>query len=130
MTEHHNAKLVRRGYDAFANGDLASLEDLMDPTVLWHEPGQSPVGGDYKGRRGVVELLTKLRELSGGTCSFDLVDVLATSDRAVALHELTARRGDRVLDMASAVEFEIHQNKITEVTVYHDDSYAFDAFWS
>ncbi len=130
MTEHHNAKLVRRGYEAFASGDLGSLEDLMDPAVLWHEPGHGPLGGDYKGRAGVKDLLTKLGELSNGTFSFELVDILATSDRAVALHELTARRGERELDMASAVEFEIHQNKITEVTVYHDDSYAFDAFWS
>jgi hypothetical protein len=42
----------------------------------------------------------------------------------------TARGGDRQLDMASAVEFEIHQGKITEVTVYHADTYHFDQFWA
>lgn len=130
MTEHPNAKLVRRGYEAFASGDFETLGDLMDSEVVWHEPGRSPLGGDYHGREGVLELLRKFGELSGGTFSFDLVDVLTTADRAVALHELTARRGDRVLDMASAVEFEIHRGKITEVTVYHDDTYHFDEFWS
>jgi hypothetical protein len=78
----------------------------------------------------VLELLGKFGELSDGTFSFDLVEVLATANRAVAIHELTARRGDRVLDMASAVEFEIHSGKITEVTVYQDDTYQFDEFWS
>lgn len=130
MTDHPNAKLIARGYAAFASGDLTSIADLMDPQVVWHEPGRSPLGGDYRGRDGVVELLGKFGELSGGTFSFELVDVLATANRAVALHELTAARDDRQLDMASAVEFEIHQGKITEVTVYHDDTYAFDAFWS
>lgn len=130
MTEHHNAKLVRRGYDAFAAGDLASLEELTDENVVWHEPGRSSLGGDYKGRDGVLELLAKFGELSDGTFEFELVDVLATGDRAVALHGLTARRDGRVLDMASAVEFEIHGGRITEVTVYHDDTYAFDEFWA
>jgi uncharacterized protein len=130
MNEHPNTKLIRRGYQAFASGDLESLGELTDPGVVWHEPGRSPLGGDYAGRDGVLELLGKFGDLSDGTFSFDLVEVLATADRAVALHELTARRGDRVLDMASAVEFEIHGGRITEVTVYHDDTYSFDAFWS
>jgi hypothetical protein len=130
MKEHPNAGLIRRGYKAFGTGDLESLGDLTHPEVVWHEPGNSPLGGDYLGREGVLELLGKFGELSGGTFSFDLVEVLATANRAVALHELTAQRGERVLDMASAVEFEIHQAKITEVTVYHDDTYSFDAFWT
>lgn len=130
MTEHPNAKLIRRGYEAFAKGDLAPLGDLMDPAVVWHEPGRSPLGGDYHGRDGVLDLLRKLGTLSGGTFAFDLVEVLATANRAVALHELTARRDDRVLDMSSAVEFEVHGGKITEVTVYHDDTYSFDEFWA
>jgi len=130
MTVHPNAKLVARGYAAFASGDLEALGDLMDPTVVWHEPGQSPLGGDYRGRDGVRDLLGKFGTLSGGTFKFGLVDILATADRAVALHELTAHRGDRVLDMASAVEFEIHRGRITEVTVYHDDTYSFDQFWA
>jgi hypothetical protein len=32
--------------------------------------------------------------------------------------------------MASAIEFEIRQGKITEVTGYHADAYHFDQFWS
>ena len=129
MNEHPNAKLIRQGYAAFSEGRVEALEELMDPSVIWHEPGHSSLGGDYKGHDGVVELLRKFGELSGGTFEFDLVDVLATSDRAGALHELTAQREGRLLDMASAVEFEIHAGRITEVTVYHDDTYNFDAFW-
>lgn len=130
MKEHPNTRLVRRGYEAFAGGDVEALRELLHPEVVWHEPGRSPLGGDFVGHDGVLELLGRFGELSGGTFSFNLVDVLATPERAVALHELTARRGDRVLDMASAVEFEIHQGSITEVTVYHDDTHQFDEFWA
>ena len=130
MTEHPNVRLVRRGYECFAAGDLDALREFMADAVVWHEPGRSPLGGDYQGPEGVVEFLSKLKDLSDGTFTMELVDVLGTPERAVALQEETARRADRVLDMSSAVEFEIHQGKITEVTVYHDDTYHFDEFWS
>jgi ketosteroid isomerase-like protein len=130
MTEHPNARLIRHGYDAFAHGDLEALREFMAPDVVWHEPGRSPLAGDYKGPEGVLMLLGELRARSDGTFTVEIVDLLATGQRAVAIQEESARRGDRALDMASAVEFEIHQGKITEVTVYHADTYHFDEFWS
>jgi ketosteroid isomerase-like protein len=130
MTEHPNAKLVERCYKAFANDDVRTLAEVVDATVVWHQPGRSPLGGDHIGPDGLRDLLEKFGTLSGGTFKLHLVDILATASRAIALHEMTACRGDRVLDMASAVEFEIHLGKITEVTVYHDDTYHFDEFWS
>ena len=130
MTEHPNIRLIRRGYESFAAGDLDALREAMVDNVVWHEPGRSPLGGDYTGPEGVLQFLAKLRDLSDGTFTMQLVDVLATPERVVALQEETARRAGKELDMSSAVEFEIHRGKITEVTVYHDDTYHFDQFWS
>lgn len=130
MSEHPNVRLVRRGFESFAKGDLDALRELMSDEVVWHEPGRSPLGGDYKGPTGVLELLQKLRELSEGTFAVEVVEVLGSSERAVVIQEETARRGGAVLDMASVVEFEIHQGRISEVTVYHEDTYHFDEFWS
>jgi len=39
-------------------------------------------------------------------------------------------RDEKTLDVVVAVEFEIHNGKITEVTVYQHDAYAFDEFWA
>jgi uncharacterized protein len=130
MSEHPNSKLVRHGYDAFARGDLDTLREFMARDVVWHQPGRSPLAGDHKGPEGVLALLGELRALSDGTFAIEIVDLLANPERAIAIQEETARRGDRTLDMASTVEFEIHQGKITEVTVYHADTYHFDEFWS
>ena len=130
MAEHPNVKLVRHGYDAFARGDLDELREFMAPDVVWHEPGRGPLGGDHKGPEGVLALLEELRDRSDGTFAVEIVDLFANPERAVALQEETARRADRTLDVASAVEFEIHQGKITEVTVYHADTHHFDEFWS
>jgi ketosteroid isomerase-like protein len=130
MNEHPNARLIRRGHESFARGDLEALQEFMADDVVWHEPGRSVLGGDYKRPEGVIELLRKLQDLSNGTFKVEIVDLLANAERAVAIQEESAQRGDRELDMASAVEFEIHHGKITEVTVYHADTYHFDEFWS
>ena len=46
MSEHPNVRLIRRGYVAFARGDLEAVRELMADGVLWHEPGRSPIAGD------------------------------------------------------------------------------------
>jgi ketosteroid isomerase-like protein len=130
MNEHPNAKLVRHGYEAFARDDLDALKEWMAPEVVWHEPGRSPLAGDHKGPEGVIALLAELRSRSNGTFTIEIVDLLANAERAVAIQEETAERGDRTLDMASAAEFEIHRGRITEVSIYHADMYHFDEFWS
>ncbi|MBK5289993.1 MAG: nuclear transport factor 2 family protein [Acidimicrobiia bacterium] len=130
MMEHPNARLIRHCYEAFATGDLESLREFMAHDVVWHEPGRGPFAGDHKEPKGVLSLLRELQERSDNSFSLEMVDLLVNAERAVAIQEETARRGDRQLDMASAIEFEIHQGKITEVTVYHGDTYHFDQFWS
>ena len=39
MTEHPNIELARRGYEAFAKGDLAALTELLANDVVWHVQG-------------------------------------------------------------------------------------------
>ncbi|HEY5012501.1 MAG TPA: nuclear transport factor 2 family protein [Acidimicrobiia bacterium] len=130
MIEHPNVKLIRHCYEAFARGDQESLQEVMAHDVVWHEPGRGPFAGDHKGPEGVLSLLRELQARSDNSFSVEIVDLLANAERAIAIQEETARRGDRRLDIASAIEFEIHQGRITEVTVYHGDTYHFDQFWS
>jgi hypothetical protein len=39
-------------------------------------------------------------------------------------------KNEKTLDVIAAVDFEIHNGKITEVTVYQNDTYGFDEFWA
>jgi SnoaL-like domain len=67
MTEHANATLARRGYAAFASGDLDTLRTLMAEDAAWHQPGRTPIAGDYVGRERVIDYFGKLFERSDGT---------------------------------------------------------------
>jgi uncharacterized protein len=130
MSEDAYESLVRRAYQNFESGDLDLLGVVMAHNVVWHEPGRSSFAGHYRGPEGVLGFLRRLRALSGGTFKIEVLDVLSEPERAVVLQRETAVINDRTLDVIAAVEVEVHHGKITEVTVYHHDTYAFDEFWT
>lgn len=130
MYEHHNVKLVRRGYESFANGDIEALREIMAPDIVWHEPGRSPLAGDHKGPDGVMAFFAQLNERSGGTFQVEIVDTVADAERVVVFQRERAERADQMIDLLAAVDFEIHYGKITEVSVYHSDTCRFDEFFS
>ncbi len=130
MAEDAYKSLVRRTYQDFDSGDLDLLSVVMAGDVVWHEPGRSSLAGDYKGPEAVLGFLGQLKGRSGGTFKIEVLDVLSAPERAVVLQRETATRNGKVLDTVAAVEFEVHHGKITEVTVYQADAYAFDEFWA
>ena len=130
MVEDAYELLIRRTYQDFESGDLELLEVVMGKDVVWHEPGRSSLAGDYKGPEAVLGFLGQLRARSGGTFKIEVLDVLSEPERAVVFQRETATRNGKDLDVIAAVDFEIHHQKITEVTVYQADTYQFDEFWA
>jgi hypothetical protein len=66
-TEHPNAAVVRRGYEASNTADIATLTELVDESVVWHTPGRSPISGDYQGRDAVFGQFGRYGGDTGGT---------------------------------------------------------------
>jgi ketosteroid isomerase-like protein len=130
MPENAYESLVRRTYEDFETGDLDLLGVVMAQEVVWHEPGRSDLAGDYRGPNEVLGFLRELKARTGGTFKIEVLDVLSEPERAVVFQRETAMKHEKVLDVISAVNFEIHNGKITEVTVYQNDAYAFDEFWA
>ena len=94
MTEHPNVELTRRGYEAFAKGDLATLSELIADDVTWHSNDAGPLSGTYHGRDEVFGFFGRLAEETAGTFRLDVHDVLANDEHAVALCTLSASRGE------------------------------------
>ena len=130
MHEHPNATLVRKGYEAFNRADVDAIGDVLADDVVWHEPGRSALAGDYKGCEAVLGLFRQFHDLSGGTFAVELVDLLVDAERVTAFQRLTGQRGSMTLDIIDVVDFEIHRCRVTEVTIYQSDTYAFDEFWA
>ena len=128
---HPNEEIVRKGYDAFLSGDMATLGQLMTPDVVHSVPGNNPTSGEHKGQDEVFGMYGQLFEISGGTLEVDLIEVKAEGDnKVVSRHGARASRGDKRLDVVETLEFTIENGKITRLEESTSDEAAEDAFWS
>ena len=123
--------LVRRGYQAFNTGDMATLRDLLSPDVAQHVPGSSLISGEYKGIDAVLGYYGKLAELSGGTFRADLIDVFGDGKGHVtALHQITATRAGVTRVSRGTILFTFIGHRATDLVQMHSDLPGDDAFFA
>jgi ketosteroid isomerase-like protein len=130
MAEHPNVGLLRSGYEAFAKGDMATITELWNEDIVWHVPGNNLLSGEHRGRDAVFAAVAELAQLSGGTLSIELHDVLANDEHAVALIRPTASRQGKQLNKPETHVYHISKGKVTEWWSFFQDQGATDEFWS
>ena len=126
---HPNEALVRRGYEAFATGDMATLNELFADDIVWHVPGRSQLAGDFRGKEEVFGNFQKVAELTGGTFKLDIHAILADDEHAVVLTRAMGEREGKTLDDRSVHVLHLSDGKVTEFWGYSGDQYAVDEFW-
>ncbi len=114
MGAQENAKLIRKGYEAFQKGDLAAFDDILSDDCVWHVPGRGQLAGDKKGRKATVDYYGKLGELSGGSVKVVLHDVLANDDHVVGLQSTSAERGGKSFETTEAIVFHVRNGRLSE----------------
>lgn len=130
QVEHPNAAMVRRAHEAFKSGDMDTVREIFDwESIRWVLPGTSLVSGVDIGMEQVFGNFGKCMELTDGTYQAVGFDYLGSDDHAVALAHLTARRGDRTLEVDEAVIFTVRDGKLVEAYHLAYDQYAWDAFF-
>ena len=125
---HANEDLLRRGYAAFAEGDIETLDGLFTDDITWHTAGDNLLAGDHHGKQEVFGLFGRLGELAD---SFDqeIHDVLANDEHGVGLIKVRASRGDRTMEQNAVHVFHFTGGQVSEVWVHNDDQAATDAFF-
>jgi ketosteroid isomerase-like protein len=126
-----NEDTVRRGYDAFGQGDMDTLRSIMTPDVVQSVPGKSQVSGEHKGVDNVLGYYATLFDLTGGSLKAELKSVTAQgADKVVAVHKLSAQRGGKSYDRDETLDFTFAGGKISRLDEQHADQAAFDDFFS
>jgi uncharacterized protein len=87
MGDHPNAEALRKGYEAFAAGDMETVAALLADDIAWHQAGSGPLSGDFAGRDAVFGNFAQLAELTAGTFGQEIHDLLANDDHSVVLVE-------------------------------------------
>lgn len=132
MAEHPNAALVRRAMQAMnerdmskAQQEMAVVDAFMADDIVWHEIGRA------EPRRGKDELRAALMGGAGDwTITYEVHDVIANDEHAIALGTATAVRGDKTLQYRTAEVFHIRDGKATERWAFSDDTAAIIEFFA
>ena len=131
MAEHPNVALVRRGMQAMnemdmskADEEMAVVDAFMADDIVWHEIGRA------EPRRGKDELRATMSEFSDTTIKYDLHDVIANDEHAIALGTATATRNGKTIEYRTAEIFHIRDGRAVERWAFSDDTAAIVAFFS
>ena len=120
---------VRRGYQAFGEGDMEHFRAIYTPDVVQRMPGSNQMSGEHEGIDKVLGLYGKLFEVSGGTFSVELKSVKTQGDKVVSVHHAKGEREGKILDVDETIEFTFSGDKISRLDVESKDQAAEDAFW-
>ncbi|WP_406060397.1 nuclear transport factor 2 family protein [Streptomyces sp. NBC_01077] len=130
MAEHPDAALVRRGYEAFVQGDMDTMRSLLTSDCTHHVPGTSRLSGHHKGVDEVLAYYGQLGELTQGTFRVELQSVSVDGrGHAIAAHKAHGDRGDRGIEMHGGLFFTIVGGKISDIDECVEDIDESDAFW-
>ena len=132
MAEHPNVALVRRAIQAMTETDMSKAQEemavvdaFMADDIVWHEIGRA------EPRRGKDELRAAMMgSAREGTIKFEIHDVIANDDHAIALGTATATRGDEALEYRTAEIFHIRDGRAVERWAFSDDTAAIAAFFA
>jgi uncharacterized protein len=125
-----NAAIVRRIFDAFARREGLALRGLFADDAVWSVPGRGAMAGLYEGREAIFRFLAKLPKETEGTYGSELIDVLASDDRAAALYRARGTRHGRMLELDQVLLFRIEDGLVRRVLALPSDPDAFEEFWA
>ena len=127
---HAGVERLRRGYEAFKSGDMATVRQLMAPDTIWHILGATSLAGDYKGIDAVFGFLGQLMQRSGGTFKIDVHDILANDEHGVVLTNEHADNSGRKFEgrAVHVIHFD-GDGRIKEFWGFQEDQAAAATFW-
>jgi uncharacterized protein len=130
MAAAENEAVVRRIFDAFARQEGLALRGLFAEDAVWSVPGRGVMAGTYEGREAIFRFLAKLPKETDGTYASELIDVLASQDRAAALYRARGTRHGRTLELEQVLLFRIEDGLVRRVLALPSDPEAFESFWA
>lgn len=123
-----NVELVRRGYDAYNAGDLATLYELYDPDLVMYHLEGWPEPGPSVGRDAVFRELRQLREAWQEGDSLEVVGDLIEAGNHVLARDVwhaSGRGPDAVMEFTTI--YTLRKGRLITIQRYWDHAEALEA---
>jgi hypothetical protein len=88
------------------------------------------MAGVYCGPEAIFRFLGRLPKETDGTYRSQLVDVLASDERAAALYRASGERRGKRLDLDQVLLFRLDDGVVCDVLALPADPAAFEEFWA
>lgn len=122
MSVEQNMDTVRRGYAAFASGDMETLMTLYSDDAVHIVPGSSKVSGAHKGKDSIMGLYGALFELSNGTMQLSLDHLLSDGgDRVMSIHTSSLEKDGETVTQTESLLFTLVDGKVVEIQDFFAD---------
>lgn len=130
MGTQENVELIRRGYEAFDAGDMATLRELFAEDAVWYVAGNGVLSGAKQGREAILAYFGELATRSDGTFKVTLQELIGGDNHIVGLQHNHAETNGKTLDTDGALTFQVRDGKVTEGREFYVDTAQGDAFWA
>lgn len=130
MGSTENIELVRRGYEAFNAGDMATLSELFAEDAVWYAAGNGVLSGTKQGRDAVLAYFGELGAGSQGSFQANVEDIVGGENHTVAIQHAQAASNGKTLEMGTVIAFVVRDGKIAEGREYSEDTAKWDEFWA
>ncbi|HKU31530.1 nuclear transport factor 2 family protein [Arthrobacter sp. NyZ413] len=130
MGAEENVELVRRGYEAFNSGDLATLSELFAEDAVWYVAGSGVLSGTKQGRDAILAYFGELATRSQGSFKATVHDVVGGEDHTIAIQQTHAEANGKTLDLGTAISFVLREGKVVEGKEFFEDTAIADSFWT
>ena len=129
MGTAENVELVRRGYEAFNAGDMATLSEMFAEDAVWHVAGSGVLSGKKQGRDAILAYFGELGRAPRVDFQAKVEDIVGGENHTVAIQQTQATNNGKTLDMATVITFVVRDGKITEGREFFEDTAKADDFW-
>jgi ketosteroid isomerase-like protein len=124
--------VVRSGFEAFGNGDLAGFAAMFHPDAAWNHRNPDRLGGVHDGIEAIIAFLQESGRLTAGTLRAVPGSYLAAGEGLVAVPtRVSGTRPDgRNFDDSQILLFAVEDDRVRGVDQYIGDPDAVTAFWA
>jgi ketosteroid isomerase-like protein len=129
MGAQDNGELIRSGYEAFSKGDMETIAKIFGTDIHWTVSGRNQISGTYSGQEETFAFFGRLTELTDGTFTVGVHDLLASDDHVVVLAKESASRNGKSLESDDVHVWHIANGKAVEFWGISKDQHEVDEFW-
>ena len=134
MTSTHveidNIDRVKKGFEAFAAADMATLSELFDADARWRGEPTGILSGNYDGRDAIFAMFAQIGQETAGTFRSIPSTMAASGDKVFVQCEVTGDRKGRKLKAGEVLIFTLAEGRVREVRLYQEEPAQSAAFWA